>query len=658
MCGLTGFINFDISSSNELERIISSMTSSLIHRGPDDFGVWLDTESKIALGHRRLSVLDLSKAGHQPMQSIDSRYTIAFNGEIYNHLELRKELEKGNRETYNWVGTSDTETLIPAIAEWGIESTLKSLVGMFAMAVWDNKDETLTLARDRFGEKPLYYGLVNNSFVFGSELKAIKNFPGFTNPISRKALSDYLRFLYVPSPKSIYEDIYKLEPGSFLEVKATQNDFKNYKISKYWSFDDQIRAGNQDQFYDESEAIGSLELALDKSIRSQLLSDVPLGAFLSGGIDSSLIVALMQNQASSAIKTFTVAFEESQFDESPFASKVANHLGTDHYEMHVSSLDARNIITELPEIYDEPFADSSQIPTFLIAAHARKEVTVSLSGDAGDELFGGYNRYFWAPRIWNKVSWMPYYLRNIFAANLGNVSENNWERTQTFINSVQKGLKGIDRLGEKAHKLSETLVNVRNIEDLYFNLLSVHHDPSKIVIDTTDYDYSIKDLSGVSPKDLGIKDSPSRMMYWDVLNYLPDDILCKVDRAAMANSLETRIPFLDPGVVDVSLRLPLNMKIRDNEGKWALRQILYKHVPKELIERPKTGFSIPLGLWLRGPLRDWAESLLDEQRLRDEGYFYPDMVRKLWLEHINGKKDWGTKLWSILMFQSWYEANN
>lgn len=658
MCGLTGFLNFNISSPNKLERVISSMTSSLIHRGPDDSGVWLDPESQIALGHRRLSVLDLSKAGHQPMQSIDSRYIIAYNGEIYNHLELRKELEKGNRETSNWVSTSDTETLLAAILEWGIETTLKSLVGMFAIALWDKKDKTLTLARDRFGEKPLYYGFVNNSFVFGSELKAIKKFPGFNNPISRKALADYLRFLYVPSPKSIYEDIYKLEPGSYIVVKAMKNDLINYKINKYWSFDDQIRAGIHDQFHDEDEAISFLESALNQSIKSQMLSDVPLGAFLSGGIDSSLIVALMQNQAPSAIKTFTVAFEESQFDESPFASEVANHLGTDHYEMHISSLDARNVITKLPEIYDEPFSDSSQIPTYFIAAHARKEVTVSLSGDAGDELFGGYNRYFWLPRIWNKVFWMPYYLRNIVASNLGNISQDNWERTEILINRTQKGLKGIDRLGEKAHKLSETLVNVRNIEDLYFNLLSVYQDPSKVVFDTKDYKYSIKDLSQVSPKDLGIKDFPSRMMYWDVLNYLPDDILCKVDRAAMANSLETRIPFLDPRVVDVSLRLPLNMKIRENQGKWALRQILYKYVPKELIERPKTGFSIPLGLWLRGPLRDWAEALLDEQRLRDEGYFYPDMVSRLWAEHINGKKDWGTKLWSILMFQSWYEANN
>ena len=658
MCGLTGFLDSQLSSPDEIERIVSSMASTLVHRGPDDVGTWIDAQSGIALGHRRLSVIDLSKAGHQPMESKGERYILAFNGEIYNHLELRKKLEEFGRDNCIWKGTSDTETLLTAIETWGIETTLKLLVGMFAIAIWDKKEKTITLARDRFGEKPIYYGWVNNSFVFGSELKAIKNFPNFNNPICREALSDYLRFLYVPCPKSIYKDIYKLEPGSFLVTKASSKHYKNIETHKYWSFANHIQTSSQNRFHNENEAIDSLESALNQSIKSQMLSDVPLGAFLSGGIDSSLIVALMTKQVPYPIKTFTVAFEESQFDEAPFAKEVAKHLGTDHHEMHVSSLDAQNVITKIPEIYDEPFSDSSQIPTYLIAAHAKQEVTVSLSGDAGDELFGGYNRYLWAPRIWNKVFWMPYFLRDILSSNLANISENSWERIGFYVNKFQKGLKGIDRLGEKAHKLSEKFINVRSIDDLYFNLLSVSQDPSKMVIGTTNYKYSIGDLAERSPKDIGLKDSPSKMMYWDTLNYLPDDILCKVDRAAMSNSLETRVPFLDPRVVDIALRLPINMKIRDNQGKWALRQILYKYVPKELIERPKTGFSIPLGLWLRGPLREWAECLLDEQRLRDEGYFYPEIVRKIWLEHLTGKRDWGSKLWSILMFQSWYEANH
>ena len=658
MCGFTGFLMSEAGKINEMEEVVSSMNSTLTHRGPDDKGLWIDNDEGIALGHRRLSILDLSTAGHQPMHSLSNRFTMVFNGEIYNHLEIRKELESSKANIFHWKGHSDSETLLAAIEEWGLEKALQLSIGMFSIALWDRDKRVLSLARDRFGEKPLYYGWVNKSFVFGSELKAIKAYPGFNNPICRRALSNYLRFMYVPAPQSIYVDIFKLEPGQYLEIGSKDITGQTVKIKKYWSLEEEIKEAQLNLFTNESEALETLESALNESIKMQMLSDVPLGAFLSGGVDSSLIVALMQKQSSQSVKTFTVAFEESEFDESPFAGEIARHLGTNHHELFVSSSEAQGVISKLPVIYDEPFADSSQIPTHLISMAAKKEVTVSLSGDAGDELFGGYNRYFWGPRIWSKISWIPFFMRNMISSSICSISQERWDILGASINKFQKASQGINRLGDKAYKLSETLNNVKSIDDLYFNLISIWHDSSNIIKGIDLSNAEAINSSKKYPRSLDLDDASSRMMFWDSLNYLPDDILCKVDRAAMACSLETRVPFLDHRVSKIAWQLPNNMKIRGNEGKWALRQILYRHVPRELIERPKAGFSIPLGSWLRGPLRQWAETLLSEDRLIKEGYFYPEPIRTMWSDHLRGKRDWGHKLWTILMFQSWLEENN
>ena len=658
MCGFTGFLMSEAGKINEMEEVVSSMNSTLTHRGPDDKGLWIDNDEGIALGHRRLSILDLSTAGHQPMHSLSNRFTMVFNGEIYNHLEIRKELESSKANIFHWKGHSDSETLLAAIEEWGLEKALQLSIGMFSIALWDRDKRVLSLARDRFGEKPLYYGWVNKSFVFGSELKAIKAYPGFNNPICRRALSNYLRFMYVPAPQSIYVDIFKLEPGQYLEIGSKDITGQTVKIKKYWSLEEEIKEAQLNLFTNESEALETLESALNESIKMQMLSDVPLGAFLSGGVDSSLIVALMQKQSSQSVKTFTVAFEESEFDESPFAGEIARHLGTNHHELFVSSSEAQGVISKLPVIYDEPFADSSQIPTHLISMAAKKEVTVSLSGDAGDELFGGYNRYFWGPRIWSKISWIPFFMRNMISSSICSISQERWDILGASINKFQKASQGINRLGDKAYKLSETLNNVKSIDDLYFNLISIWHDSSNIIKGIDLSNAEAINSSKKYPRSLDLDDASSRMMFWDSLNYLPDDILCKVDRAAMACSLETRVPFLDHRVSKIAWQLPTNMKIRGNEGKWALRQILYRHVPRELIERPKAGFSIPLGSWLRGPLRQWAETLLSEDRLIKEGYFYPEPIRTMWSDHLRGKRDWGHKLWTILMFQSWLEENN
>ena len=658
MCGFTGFLMSEAGKINEMEEVVSSMNSTLTHRGPDDKGLWIDNDEGIALGHRRLSILDLSTAGHQPMHSLSNRFTMVFNGEIYNHLEIRKELESSKANIFHWKGHSDSETLLAAIEEWGLEKALQLSIGMFSIALWDRDKRVLSLARDRFGEKPLYYGWVNKSFVFGSELKAIKAYPGFNNPICRRALSNYLRFMYVPAPQSIYVDIFKLEPGQYLEIGSKDITGQTVKIKKYWSLEEEIKEAQLNLFTNESEALETLESALNESIKMQMLSDVPLGAFLSGGVDSSLIVALMQKQSSQSVKTFTVAFEESEFDESPFAGEIARHLGTNHHELFVSSSEAQGVISKLPVIYDEPFADSSQIPTHLISMAAKKEVTVSLSGDAGDELFGGYNRYFWGPRIWSKISWIPFFMRNMISSSICSISQERWDILGASINKFQKASQGINRLGDKAYKLSETLNNVKSIDDLYFNLISIWHDSSNIIKGIDLSNAEAINSRKKYPRSLDLDDASSRMMFWDSLNYLPDDILCKVDRAAMACSLETRVPFLDHRVSKIAWQLPNNMKIRGNEGKWALRQILYRHVPRELIERPKAGFSIPLGSWLRGPLRQWAETLLSEDRLIKEGYFYPEPIRTMWSDHLRGKRDWGHKLWTILMFQSWLEENN
>lgn len=656
MCGLAGILK-EAGDPGQLEKLGLDMAAAIRHRGPDDAGAWTDAAGTICLAHRRLSILDLSAAGHQPMLSEGGRLVLAFNGEIYNCLELRAELEAAGAAP-QWRGHSDTEVLLAGFLHWGVEATLERSVGMFSLALWDTQERTLYLARDRFGEKPLYYGWSRGAFVFGSELKALRAWPGFEGRISRSALALYLRFLYVPAPHSIYEGVYKLEPGCLLRIAGRAPSlppteplrppatFGTCTIRRWWSLADLVEAGTAAPLDDEAQAIESLEECLTTAVRGQCLADVPLGAFLSGGVDSSTIVALMQKQATRPVRTFTVGFEEAGFDESLHARAIARHLGTEHSELVVTAAEARQAIPWLPTMYDEPFADSSQIPTHLVCRFARQHVTVALSGDAGDELFGGYNRYSWAPAIWNRVGWMPHPLRHALTSVMGTIPTGAWDRLGPL---VARGRHGHQRVGDKAHKLARRLAGVRNIDDFYLSLVSEWPLPGELVKGVREPHNVLSDpLPGV-----GAEHEILRMMYRDGISYLPDDILCKVDRAAMAVSLETRIPFLDHRVAELAWRLPLSMKVRGRQGKWILRQVLYKHVPRELIERPKAGFAIPVGQWLRGPLRDWAEDLLADRRLESEGLVDLDPARALWKQHLGGHHDWTARLWGVLMLQSW-----
>lgn len=649
MCGFAGFLMDDVNGSiSNFEGVVTTMASALTHRGPDDAGIWVDAEAGIALGHRRLSILELSEQGAQPMQSSSGRYVLAFNGEIYNHLALRNALQHKWCAPL-WRGHSDTETLLACFMAWGVVDTLQRSVGMFAFALWDKVDRCLILGRDRFGEKPLYYGWVRNSFVFGSELKALRAYPGFENQINRGALALYMQHCTVPAPYSIYEDIFKLQPGHILTIRSTDMLSRTLSTEPYWCLTEAVLEGLANPVVTEVEAVSMLEGALREAVALQAVADVPLGAFLSGGVDSSTIVALMQSQSKQPVQTFTVGFDEAGFDESPHALAVAKHLGTEHHELRVTEDDARSLIPLLPLLYDEPFADSSQIPTYFVCKAARQQVTVALSGDAGDELFGGYNRYFWAERIWNRIAWMPTAIREVLGTGIQQVPTEVWDR----LGCLLPGRQGIARLGDKAHKLAHRMKTVKSLDDLYRSLV-------------TEWPLNIAIVKGAIPLATqldvanlvaGISEAEHRMMLWDTLTYLPDDILTKVDRAAMGVSLETRVPFLDHRVAELAWRLPLNMKIRGKEGKWALRQVLYKYVPRELIERPKAGFGIPVGQWLRGPLRDWADALLDERRLEQEGYLNPKPIREIWRQHLSGRHDWTVRLWAVLMFQAWLEEN-
>ena len=676
MCGFAGFLSAQPNDVESLEELAAGMASKIAHRGPDDSGVWVDAQVGLALGHQRLSIVDLSPEGHQPMVSGSGRFVIAFNGEIYNHLAIRTELEGlavhlREGDEVNWRGHSDTETLLAGFERWGVEATLAKTVGMFAFALWDARERALHLARDRFGEKPLYFGWsgsgVERAFVFGSELKALRAFPSFSNPVCRLALAQYMRFMYVPAPRSIYQDVFKLEPGCMLSIKGPAPMsapahplrppavYESLIISRWWCLADVVRAGAQSQITDQEEAVQQLEHHLSDAVRLQSLADVPLGAFLSGGVDSSSIVALMQQQSMRPVKTFTVGFEEAGFDESPHARAVSKHIGTNHSELFVTALESQELITKLPTMYDEPFADSSQIPTHLVCCAARQHVTVALSGDAGDELFGGYNRYFWGPRIWTKLACLPYPVRQALGAAITVLPVAGWNVLSRSLNVFQPDSEAGSQLGEKLHKLAHSIHGVRNLDDLYLNLVSEWQDPAEIVRgDNGIVQEPPSQLNDALPLK-GMAESPLRMMYRDSMTYLPDDILCKVDRAAMAVSLETRVPFLDHRLAELAWKLPLNMKIRAGQGKWALRQVLNKHVPRELIDRPKTGFGIPVGHWLCGPLREWAESLLDEKRLQQEGYFYPAPIRQKWAEHVSGRRDHTLSLWAVLMFQTWLE---
>jgi len=649
MCGFTGFLGGNLHNIVERAATLESMSNRIIHRGPDDGDTWCDRDSLVGFGHRRLAIVDLSHAGHQPMTAASGRYVIAYNGEIYNHVEIRKALEAAGRAPA-WRGHSDTETLLAGIDAWGIEQTLVRATGMFAFALWDRQTRTLTLGRDRLGEKPLYYGWQGfgaaRAFLFGSELKALHAHPAFEKQIDRDALCLYMRHNNVGAPHSIFAGISKLPPGHLLEVSLQTPE---PVLRPYWSALGAAAEGAAHSFEGTpQEAVDALEGLLRNAIGQQMMADVPLGAFLSGGVDSSTVVALMQAQSDRPIKTFSIGFHEDAYNEAEHAGAVARHLGTDHTELYVTADQALDVIPHLPALFDEPFADSSQIPTYLVSQLARRHVTVSLSGDAGDELFCGYNRYQITASLWGRLSAMPPGIRAAMAWGLTRVSPDR-------INRLAGSVKAAGRwrnIGEKIHK-GAGVMSARSSEELYRGMVSQWQSPSDVVLDgrepgtvLTRPDDRLEQLTDVE-----------RMMALDMVTYLPDDILVKVDRAAMACSLESRVPFLDHRVVEFAWRLPLAYKLRrEAQGyttKWALRQVLYRHVPEDLIERPKMGFGVPIDSWLRGPLRDWAEDLLSESRLRREGFLNPAPIRQKWAEHLSGQRNWQHPLWCVLMFQAW-----
>jgi len=648
MCGFVGVLSRN--PKNISNNIINLMTNTLSHRGPNDLGIWQSIENGIGLGHRRLSVLDLTSTGRQPMKSPSGRYIIAFNGEIYNHLELRKKLNSMN-ENLNicWKGTSDTETILACFEKWGIKKTIQSCIGMFAFAVWDSKDKCILLARDRMGEKPIYYsfGRTGNEhvFMFASELKALKAHPAFSHDICPDIMSLYFRYNYVPAPYSIYKKTYKLKPGCILKVKSGSI---NPIIERYWSLPDIANKSKVKNDKKSSiELVNNLDELLRSSVKRQLISDVSIGAFLSGGIDSSSIVAIMQNLSSRPVKTFSIGFNESNFNEAHYAKEVADHIGTDHCELYVSAKDAMEVIPDLPNIYDEPFSDSSQIPTYLVSKLAKEKVTVALSGDGGDELFGGYNRYTFSKKFWGGISKIPFPIRNLISNTVTSFSPEIIESLYSLFSKLPLIQGNIPNFGDKVYK-SASVLRSKNFDDLYINLISHWNQPSSLIKNTSNNPLNI-----LSSNFHG--ENIERIMILDALTYLPDDILVKTDRAAMANSLETRVPFLDHNIVEFAFNLPLELKIRKGQGKWILRQVLYNYLPKEMVERPKMGFGIPIGNWLKGPLKQWAQDMLNEETLNKQGFFHTHEIQKKWDEHISGRRNWQYHLWDLLMFQSWLE---
>jgi asparagine synthase (glutamine-hydrolysing) len=641
MCGIVGSFGPPGSQASWLEEACARLR----HRGPDDSGKWCEPAAGIAFGHTRLAILDLSASGHQPMASTCSRYEIIFNGEIYNHLQLRAALTRDS-----WRGHSDTETLLECFVQWGIEETLRRSVGMFALALFDRRERRLVLARDRFGEKPLYYGYAGASFVFASELRALRAAPGFDNTINRRSLALYMRRSYVPAPDSIYTSISKLPPGSWLELTHQHILPRATPPSRrYWSAEAAATRGTREPLrIDETEAVEELERILTEAVRGQMVADVPLGAFLSGGIDSSTIVALMQRESSHPVRTFSIGFQEHAYDESRFARRVARHLATDHTEMVVGPQELLAVVPRTMEVYDEPFADSSQLPTLLVASLARKHVKVVLSGDAGDELFAGYRHYSLAPRIWSYLSLAPQAVRGALAQTLRALSSTGGHAPSGGVWSLAPAPLKI--AGDKLYKAADVL-ECSDQQELYGRLVSYWWRQAVVV--------GASPVAGDRARDSWprLPDAVHQMMLHDVRTYLPDDILVKVDRAAMAVSLETRIPLLDHRVFEFVWRLPIQMKVRAGHGKWLLRQLLYRHVPKVLVDRPKMGFAVPLANWLRGPLRAWAQDLLQESRLHQQGYLDAALIARRWREHQDGTRNWHHDLWNALMFQAWLGAS-
>ncbi len=639
MCGIAGLLNHRLGVA-ELAAAVECMGQTLRHRGPDGDGHWLDEKAGLGLAHRRLAIVDLSPTGAQPMSSANGRYIIAYNGEIYNFRELRSELASAGA---SFRGGSDTEVMLAAIESWGLPAAVGRFAGMFAFALWDQETRTLSLVRDRLGIKPLYWGQFGGNFLFGSELRALRAGPGWRTEIDRDALAAYLRWNYIPAPRSIYAGVHKLEPGCILTLAADQTP----RIEHYWQARQVVRdaIGSRVTMSDD-EALAELDDVLRRSVASHMISDVPLGAFLSGGIDSSLVVALMQAQSQRPVKTFSIGFRETGYDEAVHAARVARHLETEHTEIYVDPSHAREIIPRLGAIYDEPFADSSQLPTYLVSEMTRAHVTVALSGDGGDELFAGYSRYQWADSIWRRFGTLPLGLRQAAASVLTKLPAATWSAAGWLLpESLSAG-----RLDDRVEKLAR-YISQPDANGIYRAQHS--HWPTDLA------------RQGIEPKGVSwdfslVKEIPDfieRMQFMDMVQYLPDDVLTKVDRASMAVSLEARVPLLDHRLVEFAWCLPMLMKRRGGTAKWALRQMLYKYVPRDLVDRPKMGFGAPVAGWLRGPLRDWAEALLESDRLVSEGFFAAAPITKSWQAFLGGDDRLREPLWGILMFQSWYEMN-
>jgi asparagine synthase (glutamine-hydrolysing) len=640
MCGIAGFVGASPQSTlGNADVVAEAMAASLAHRGPDDQGIWTDPEAGTALIHRRLSIIDLSPAGHQPMVSADGRFIISYNGEVYSYQPIAAELAARG---WKFRGHSDTEVILESFAANGIEPTLKRMIGMFAIALWDRRERTLTLIRDRLGIKPVYWAKFGNLFLFGSELKALRAHPNWTPRIDRNAVAAFMRHNYIPAPHTIYEGVHKLEPGTMLTLPWQGEP----QITRFWDARTVARDGSLHPIEgSDAELIEQLEALLQDAVGRRMIADVPLGAFLSGGIDSSTVVALMQAARSGKVKTFSIGFEIPGYDEAPHAAAVARHLQTEHTELTVTSKETLDVIPRLPEWYDEPFADSSQIPTYLVSAMTRRHVTVALSGDGGDELFAGYNRYQLTQRFWRALSMLPHSLRKSAATVLTAVSPDKWSALLAVLPSRLRP----PQAGDKVHKVA-TVLRLDSPDAVYRRLVS-HWEPADVVPGAHEPEGLLDDATV-------LKDFPdllSRMQFLDLVTYLPDDILTKVDRASMAVALEARVPLIDHRVVEFCWRLPPAVKVRGGVSKWILRQVLYRHVPPELIERPKMGFGIPLGEWLRGPLRDWAEALLDERRLREAGLLDHAVVRRFWQEHLDGRRNWQYLIWDVLMLEAWRE---